>query len=64
MFKIFLAIFLFCFTISCDKSKDDPLILPPDYSEIPDLNNPEKQPKGVNIEEVNKLKSLLLKNEE
>lgn len=64
MYKISLAIFLFCFTISCDKTKEDPLILPPDYSELPDPKNPEKQSKEVNVEEVNKLKNLLLKSEE
>jgi hypothetical protein len=64
MFKIFVAIFLLSFTISCDKTKEDQLILPPDYSEIPDPKNPEKQSKEVNIDEVNKLKNILLKTEE
>lgn len=49
--------------MSCSSNhKDDPLIVPPDFNEVPDLNNPEKtdDQQGADVE---KLKDLLLKSE-
>jgi len=49
---------------SCTKKTDDPLIIPPGFAEMPDVNNPEKPPKEQSEENVAKLKELLLKSEE
>jgi len=50
--------------ISCSKKPDDPLIIPPNFAEMPDVNNPEKPTKEQSEENVAKLKELLLKSEE
>ena len=56
---LFLSAFLL---FSCANTKDDPLIIPPNFNEMPDPANPEKpeQQKDADIE---KLKDLLLKSE-
>lgn len=67
MKKLFLlsAIFL---VFSCSaKNADNPLIIPPNFAEMPDLNNPEKTEKPTTTqqeENVAKLRELLLKSEE
>ncbi|MDX2083485.1 MAG: hypothetical protein SFV53_05830 [Rickettsiales bacterium] len=49
---------------SCFSSKpEDPLILPPNFDEMPDLNNPEKPTPQQQNENVNQLKELLLKSD-
>ncbi|NBV05843.1 MAG: hypothetical protein EBS06_01225 [Proteobacteria bacterium] len=49
---------------SCFKSKvDDPLIVPPNFTEMPDLNNPEKPAKEQQEESVARLKELLLQSD-
>ena len=49
---------------SCTKKTDDPLIIPPNFAEMPDPKNPEKPAKEQGEENVAKLKELLLKSEE
>lgn len=47
-----------------DKMKsDDPLLLPPNFAEIPDANNPEKPVADQKDAEAKKLKELLLKSD-
>ncbi len=58
-----LILILGLIVMSCSSNhKDDPLIVPPDFNEVPDLNNPEKtdDQQGADVE---KLKDLLLKSE-
>ncbi len=60
IFVLFLAFFAF----SCASKKDDPLIIPPNFAEMPDPNNPEKVTETENKEEnVARLKELLLKSD-
>jgi hypothetical protein len=48
----------------CSKNKnDDPLIIPPNFNEVPDLNNPEKSPSKSSDQDLQELKDLLLKND-
>jgi hypothetical protein len=56
---LFLAFFVF----SCSSTKDDPLIIPPNFAEMPDLNNPEKPSVENKEENVARLKELLLKSD-
>lgn len=49
---------------SCAKKKDDPLTIPPNFAEMPDLNNIEKPNPQQQSEDVEKLKALLLKSDE
>ena len=49
-------------TSSCSSTKDDPLIIPPKFNELPDPNNPEKTPEQKD-QDFEKLKELLLKSE-
>lgn len=44
-------------------TKDDPLIVPPKFNEIPDLKNPEKIDEKQKDADIEKLKDLLLKSE-
>ncbi len=62
--KIFLILAAFFCLFSCAKKKDDPLIIPPNFAEMPDPNNPEKLSLQQSEENVSKLKELLLKSEE
>ena len=57
-----LALFLLAF--SCSSKKDDPLIIPPNFAEVPDVNNPEKPAPMQQEESVARLKELLLKSDE
>lgn len=62
--KKFLTILLFVSLCSCaSKKADDPLIVPPNFSEMPDVNNPEKPSEEQKGENVERLKELLLKSE-
>lgn len=49
--------------ISCSTEKEDPLIIPPNFNDIPDINNPEKIDKLNPGEDVKKIKDLLLNNQ-
>lgn len=60
-----LAFFLiFCITSCVSKKNEDPLILPPNFAEMPDLKNPEKPTAAQKDENVQKIKELLLKSDE
>lgn len=63
LLKIFILIAAFA-AISCTKTKDDPIILPPNFAEMPDPNKPEQPAAESNEENVAKLKELLLKSDE
>jgi hypothetical protein len=63
MKKLFyISLILFVFSCS-SKKKDDPLIIPPNFAEMPDPNNPEKATAEQNSESVERLKELLLKSD-
>lgn len=63
--KKILSIILLLTIFSCSSKKDDPLVIPPNFAEMPDLNNPEKPPlEPTNQEDVSRLKELLLKSED
>ena len=63
--KKILCLILILLAFSCSKKDDDPLILPPNFAEMPDPNKPEEQPSNDQKEEnVAKLKELLVKSEE
>lgn len=64
MKKFILILSLLITLQSCSSKKEDPLIIPPDFSEMPDPKNPEKINKAKNDEEITNLKNLLLKSEE
>ena len=62
--KKIIALFLTLLLCSCFSSKvDDPLIVPPNFAEMPDLNNPEKPAKEQQDESVARLKELLLQSD-
>lgn len=46
------------------KEKDDPIIVPPHFAEIPDLKNIEKVTPEQRDENIIRLKELLLESEE
>jgi hypothetical protein len=61
-----LALIFLAFSCS-SKKPEDPLILPPNFAEMPDVKNPESPEKPTaeqQEENVAKLKELLLKSEE
>lgn len=62
--KKFLALALVFFLCSClSKKVDDPLIIPPNFAEMPDVNNPEKPAAEQKDENIARLKELLLKSD-
>lgn len=63
LLKIFILVTIFA-AFSCAKKKDDPLILPPNFAEMPDPNNPEKPVAQESDEAVARLKDLLLQSDE
>jgi hypothetical protein len=63
--KKILCLILIIFAVSCVKGgKDDPLIVPPNFAEMPDPNKPEVQPAEQKEENISRLKELLLKSDE
>lgn len=59
---VILSLILLSFSCSSNK-KDDPLVIPPAFNEVPDPNKPETpNPKSVD-KNVQRLKDLLLKSE-
>jgi hypothetical protein len=66
--KKFFYLALVILAVSCaSKKSEDPLILPPNFAEMPDLTKPEKpaNPTPEQQEEnVARLKELLLKSDE
>lgn len=62
--KKFYCLFLIFFALSCSsKKKEDPLLLPPNFAEMPDLSNPEQANPEQKEENIARLKELLLKSE-
>jgi hypothetical protein len=64
MVKKILILFLFFTAFSCTKRVDDPLIIPPNFNEMPDPTKPEQPPAQQAEEDVERLKELLLKSDE
>jgi len=62
MYKIILFLSLFIL-FSCVNKKDDPLIIPPNFAEMPDPKNPEKPSEQQSDADIERLKDLLLKSE-
>ncbi len=58
-----IILFLTLFLASCANKKDDPLIVPPNFSELPDEKNPEKPSETQKDADIERLKELLLKSE-
>lgn len=70
MKKLLLIIFLFILLAihflasSCtQKMPDEPLIIPPNFADMPDPTNPEKPSEQHKDADIDKLKDLLLKSE-
>lgn len=63
MKKIFFILALLISSCTTSKGPEDPLILPPNYAEIPDPKNPEKIEDKNDPQDIEKLKDLLLKSE-
>lgn len=59
---IFLIILTSLFSACAHHKKDDPLIVPPAYSELPDLKNPEKSDQKNQDPDLEDLKKLLIEN--
>jgi hypothetical protein len=56
-------IFILLFFSSCSKGDNNPLIIPPNYSELPNSNDLKKTQENVgNQENLDKLKESLQKN--
>ncbi len=65
MKKFLSVIILILLTASCSsKNNDDPLIIPPNFAEMPDQNKPEQPTPEQKEESVTRLKELLLKSDE
>ena len=64
IYKFSAIIFLLLAFACSKKTKDDPLILPPNFAEKPDLNNLEKPNPEQKSENIARLKELLLKSDE
>jgi hypothetical protein len=62
--KRVLIFILFFGLAACSSTKDDPLIIPPNFAEMPDEKNPQLAPEKSDEEKVARLKELLLKSEE
>jgi len=66
MKKIFLKIIICALVLSitsCKSKKDDPLTIPPNFSEVPDPNKPEQPTTKQKDADVSRLKDLLLKSD-
>ncbi len=64
MKKIFLLTFVLLLSSCLSKKVDDPLIVPPNFADMPDVNNPEKPSEEQRDESVARLKDLLLKSDD
>lgn len=65
MKKFLSVLILALLTFSCSSKKsDDPLIIPPNFAEMPDQNKPEQPTPEQKEENVARLKELLLKSDE
>lgn len=65
MIKYISLILVSVFLFSCSSDVDkNPLVVPPNFAEMPDPNNPEKPTKKQQEANVARLKELLLKSDE
>ncbi len=65
--KYLLLLLLFNPLLSCSKGDKNPLVIPPKFSELPDLNaiNAKKNQENVgNQENIDKLKKMLQESDE
>lgn len=60
---LFLVIFLLNSCLNSNKAVDNPLIIPPNFADVPDPANPEKISEKQKEADIAKLKDLLLKSE-
>ncbi len=63
MKKIFVLALIFLLGSCLTKKVDDPLTIPPNFAEMPDVNNPEKPTEEQKDENISRLKDLLLKSD-
>ena len=63
MKKIFIITLVLLLSSCLSKKADDPLIVPPNFADMPDVNNPEKPTEEQKDESVARLKELLLKSD-
>lgn len=61
--RIFLLFLTALALFSCSTKKDPPLIIPPNFDELPDPKNPEKPTGSQQDADIEKLKELLLKDD-
>lgn len=64
MNKYYYLILALLLTSCFSKKNIDPIILPPNFAEMPDLSNPEKPTAQQKKQSIVKLKELLLESEE
>jgi hypothetical protein len=64
MKKFFCLIAILLVSSCINNAPDDPLIVPPNFAEAPDVNHPEQPSNEQKEESVAKLKELLLKSDE
>ena len=63
MKKVFCFLILFLAFSCASKKEVNPLVIPPNFAEMPDVNNPEKPTAQQKEENVSRLKELLLKSD-
>jgi hypothetical protein len=62
--KKFFCLIVLLLTFSCSKNKpEEPLLLPPNFTEMPDVKNPEKPAAQEKDENAARLKELLLQSD-
>ena len=64
MNKIYYLLLILFLSYCSSKAKDDPLIVPPNFAEMPDLKNIEEITPEQRDENIIRLKELLLQSEE
>ena len=65
MKNLFLISIISVIISSCSKGDRNPLIIPPNYSEVPNLNDTKKTQENVgNQENIDKLKKMLQESDE
>lgn len=63
--KFFYVMVLVTLVSGCSRNTkpEDPLLLPPNFNEIPDLNNPTPEKPQTSSPDVEELRNLLLKSQ-
>lgn len=64
MNKFYYLVLILLLSFCSSKGKDDPLIIPPNFAEMPDLKNIEAITPQERDENIIRLKELLLQSEE